>query len=199
MLKSFYNMLQPIYPLLAQQFIDDYELENGICIDIGTGPGFIGIEIAKVTNMVMYFVDADEEQLKLAQSNFAAADCDNIAHFIKTDVHRLDFEDNLGDFIVSRGSIWFWAEPRVALREVYRVLKPGGTALIGGGLGRYVPATMRKRLTDANKKRLAVRGEKRPTLKEFQQMVLEADLPGSRVISEQPEIGRWVEIKKPGR
>ncbi len=196
MKKTFYNLLQPIYPLLAQQFVDDYGLQSGRCIDIGAGPGFIGIELAKITDMEIYFVDTVDEQLKLAQANFLASGSENKAHFINSDVHQLAFEDNFGDFIVSRGSIWFWREPREALKEIYRVLKPGGTALIGGGLGRYVPETMRKRLMEANQKRLAERGEKRPTLAEFQLMVEEAHLPHYLVISEEPGVGRWVEIKK---
>lgn len=195
MQENFYKLLQPIYPLLAQQFVDNYGLQAGKCLDLGTGPGFVGIEIAKITDMVIYFVDFDEEQLQLAEKNYAAAECNNKVYYVKTDVHQLVFEDDFADFIVSRGSIWFWKEPAKALREAYRVLKPGGTALIGGGLGKYVPETMRKRLQEANKKRLSKRGEKRPSLEEFKLMVGKANLPEFSIINE-PGIGRWVEIKK---
>ena len=39
------------------------------------------------------------------------------------------------DLVVSRGSIWFWDNPGKALKEIYRILKPGGKAYIGGGKG----------------------------------------------------------------
>lgn len=193
--KEFYGLLQPIYPLLAQQFVDDYSLQTGKCIDLGTGPGSVGIEIAKITDMDIYFVDFNQEQLQLAQANYTFAGCDNQAYFIQADVHKLVFEDNFADFIISRGSLWFWKDPASALREIYRVLKPGGTALIGGGLGRYIPETMRKRLTEANKERLAKRGETRPSLEEFNLMVSKANLPEYTVINESGQ-GRWVEIRK---
>ena len=61
---SFYRILQPIYPLLAQQLVDDYGLDKGICIDLGSGPGHVGIEIAKITYMDIYFVDDNEDDLK---------------------------------------------------------------------------------------------------------------------------------------
>ncbi len=196
MQKHFYKMLSPIYPLLAQQFVDDYNLKTGKCVDIGTGPGLVGIEVAKITDMEIYFVDIDDEKLKLAEKNYEKAECDNEVHFVESDVHQLNFDNDFIDFIVSRGSIWFWEEPVYALKEVYRVLKPGGIAIIGGGLGRYIPETMRKRLTEANKKRLVRRGENRPSYEEFKSMVDRANLPRYRIIFEGSSIGRWVEIKK---
>lgn len=194
---SFYKQLQPIYPLLAQQFVDDYGLERGRCVDIGAGPGFVGIEIAKITEMEIYFVDLKQESLDEAQKNVEAAELENQVHFIKSDVHALSLEDDFAHFVVSRGSIWFWEDPPRGLQEVYRILKPMGTAIIGGGMGRYLPVTMKRRLKEANKKRLAQRGEKRPGQEEFASMVEKAALPYWRVIQEDKDApGRWAEIKK---
>ena len=33
-----YDFMQPMYPLLIQQFLDDYNLSAGVALDIGTGP-----------------------------------------------------------------------------------------------------------------------------------------------------------------
>ena len=33
-----YDIMQPMYPLLIQQFLDDYNLSAGVALDIGTGP-----------------------------------------------------------------------------------------------------------------------------------------------------------------
>lgn len=199
--EDFYEILKPIYPFLAQQFVDEYGLMTGKCIDLGTGLGFVGIEIAKITNMEMYFVDVKEEQLEKTKRNFEAAKCDNEAHFVISDVHDLVFDDNFADFIVSRGSLWFWSEPAKALQEAHRVLKPGKKAVIGGGLGKYLPETMRKRILEINKKRLSGRKEKRPTFEEFQRSINEvmlgkAALPNYRLIGEDLGTGKWVEISK---
>ena len=39
--------INKIFPYLAEQIINDYEIEEGICLDIGAGPGSLGLEMAK--------------------------------------------------------------------------------------------------------------------------------------------------------
>jgi len=33
-----------IYPLLAKQIIDDYQIKEGRCVEIGSGDGKLGLE-----------------------------------------------------------------------------------------------------------------------------------------------------------
>lgn len=196
--KPSYNSLLPIYPLLAQQCVDDYRLDSGICLDIGTGNGYVGTEIAKITNMSIYFIDIQAEALDFARRIAAEADIDNEVFFIEADVCKgLPLADNFADFIVSRGSIWFWEDKAKGLAETYRVLKIGGTALVGGGLGRYVPWTMRARLTGERKNTLEKKGGKRLSLEEMEALAIESGIPSFRVMEDAPgDKGRWIEIHK---
>lgn len=203
MLKSFYPMLRPVYPLLIQQFVDDYKLMEGIAVDIGTGPGFLGLELAKITFMNICFVDMNEEALDQAKKNFNLLDVDNKAEFIRADVSALPFSNDYADFVMSRGSIWFWEEPEKGLREIYRILKPGGAAIIGGGLGRYIPQTMRKRLIEENRKEWEKRGKRGPVFEKFSEIINsalaeKAGLSSFKIITEDEEgiFGKWVEIRK---
>jgi SAM-dependent methyltransferase len=196
-------MLAPMYPLLVQQFADDYRLERGIAVDIGTGPGFLGTELAKISDMEIYFVDLSDKALLSAKERFDRSETDNKATFVRADVSSLPFEDNFADFIMSRGSLWFWEEPEKGLAEIYRILKPGGVAVIGGGLGRYIPSSMRQRLVAANRERMKKSGETRPRFEDFSRMIESALLDRAgvnsfRLISEDPEgkSGKWVEIRK---
>jgi ubiquinone/menaquinone biosynthesis C-methylase UbiE len=198
MLKSDnFARLQPIYPLLIQQFVDDYNLSKGIAVDIGVGPGFLGLEMAKITNMKIIFIDINQEALDKAESTFDSLDLDNEAEFINADVQSLPLEDNYADFIMSRGSIWFWQEPEKGLREVHRILHPDGVAVVGGGLGRYLPDTMRARLLEAIQQARIERKEQRPSLEEFEAMVRRVGLPNYRMMTDGVKgSGRWVEIRK---
>jgi ubiquinone/menaquinone biosynthesis C-methylase UbiE len=199
MLKSSsYGSMMPIYPLLAQQCVDDYDLNSGICLDVGTGKGFVGVEIAKITHMSIYFIDIEAEAVDSAKETVAEADIDNEVFFVQADVcKKLPFDDKFADFIVSRGSIWFWDDMAMGLAEIHRVLKVGGTAFVGGGLGRYAPWTMRERLSGVRKNTLEKKGGKRISLEQMKELAIEAGIPSFRVISDAPgDKGRWIEIHK---
>jgi SAM-dependent methyltransferase len=197
--RSSYHSLLPIYPLLAQQCVDDYGLDTGICLDIGTGNGYVGTEIAKITCMSIYFIDNDPKAMHAAKRTVEETQIDNEVFFIEADIcNKLPFEDNFADFIVSRGSFWFWQDKVKGIAEAYRVLKVGGTALIGGGLGRYIPHSMRSRLMDGRKNMLEKRKIKRPSKQDMKNMVMQAGVPSFRIIQDSPEQdkGGWIELHK---
>ncbi len=195
-----YDEMMPVFPLIAQQCIDDYQLDQGICLDIGAGSGQLGTEIAKITNMTMYYIDIDPEAMALAKSVVAASNIDNETHFIQADICKgLPLEDNFADFIISRGSMWFWEDQVKGTEEIYRVLKKGGTALVGGGLGRYVPPTMRQRLTALRRTVGHPEGYHRLTAEELEAVAIQAGIADFKIIEEKPEAkkGGWIEMHKP--
>lgn len=127
-----------MYPLLARQFVEDYGIRGGRCLDIGTGGGPLLIELGKITELDLVGLDIDPEALALAADNARCHGLDEARlQWHQGDVHALPLPDNFADLVVSRGSIPFWDEYVVAFREIYRVLRPGGLAVIGGGFSRY--------------------------------------------------------------
>ena len=48
----------------------------------------------------------------------------------RADVHEMPFPDAAADFIISRSTIHCWADPVKAFQEMYRLLTPGGVAII---------------------------------------------------------------------
>ncbi len=197
MLNHGYMAMQPIYPLLVQQFIDDYNLDVGVACDIGTGPGFMGLELAKASNMKVIFLDIREEAIDKARSSFNLLELDNEAEFVVSPVENIALEDASVDFVMSRGSIFFWKDVKKGLEEIYRILRPGGVAVIGGGIGRYMPDSMRKRIYKGMREGVKRRGETRPTFEEFREMVMSANIPNSRVYNDgEGKGGLWLEIRK---
>jgi len=195
--KNNYELLQPMYPLLIQQFVDDYKLDKGIAVDIGVGPGWLGMELSKITDMEIIFLDISRESLSMAKKNIDTLSVDNKYSFLEADVEKIPLEDNSVDFVMSRGSIWFWKHPESGLQEIQRILKPGCFAIAGGGLGRYIPDSMRKRIQSGLKRSLEEKNEKRPDLNEFTQIVENANLKNYRILTDgENGGGRWVEIKK---
>jgi len=198
MLIAGHQPMLPIYPLIAQQIYDDYGQDQGICIDIGTGPGYLGIELAKITSLDMYFVDLNPEALDKARE--AASCVDNKLTFMVADVTSLPFADSFADLVISRGSLWFWKDQKKGLQEIYRILKPGRVALVGGGLGRYTPASMRQRLKGKTRRAQQKKGETGfLDGAGLNRLISAAGLSGCRVVSDvEGEDGTWIEMKKPG-
>ena len=49
---------------------------------------------------------------------------------VQGDVSKLPFEDAKFDLVTAFETVYFWPSPTESFREVYRILKPGGTFLI---------------------------------------------------------------------
>lgn len=194
--------LLPVYPLIAQQIVDDYQVTRGKCLDIGTGYGYLGIELAKITDLEMYFIDLDPEILEMTRKNATEGELPNKTHFVGADVCAIPFDDDFAELIVSRGSLWFWKDQVMALKEIYRVLKPGGVAFIGGGLGRYTPASMRKRLKGKRRQAVQERGEGRfLNGEELRHLLSKTGISEYRIVhdtedGDSEESGTWIEIRK---
>ena len=128
----------PVFPMIAQKALDVYGRRDGICLDIGCGGGMFGYFVALLSGMKIQFLDLQQEAITLCRRRGGEWGLAGRCGYTVGDVHQLPFEDNRFSLIVSRGSIPFWGEGdamKKALTEIYRVLQPGGTAMIGGSLG----------------------------------------------------------------
>ena len=104
---------------------------------------------------------------------------------------------------MSRGTLSFLRDHVLAMREVYRVLRPGGVAFLGGGMGRYTPEEEARKLYPkgvAPETALGwAPGETREDsifpfpVRDFEALMTRASIANYTVIDEG---GRWVEIRK---
>lgn len=124
-----------VYPLIADQIIRRCGIKDGICIDIGSGPGSLAVAISKVTDLNIYSLDMEDEMNQIAKKNIIEEELHHRIFPVNGDVHELPFPDDFADLIISRGSLFFWEDKETSFKEIYRVLKPGGWAYIGGGFG----------------------------------------------------------------
>ena len=121
------------------------EMDCGTILDVGTGPGYLPIEIAKMApNIEIDAIDLSKRMIKIARNNAREANLLQRIHFQVGDANDLKFADDSYDVVTSTGAFHSWKDPARVLNECYRVLKPGGKAWI------YDPA----RITTAETKRL---------------------------------------------
>jgi ubiquinone/menaquinone biosynthesis C-methylase UbiE len=100
---------------------------GGAVLEVAPGPGFLAIELAR-RGFQMRGVDISETFVDLARRNAAAAAV--TARFEVGNAAALPIPDGSQDFVVCRAAFKNFAQPVEALREMQRVLRPGGTALL---------------------------------------------------------------------
>ena len=104
-------------------------IKPGACVlEIAPGPGYLAVEVAKLAGCRMVGVDISRSFIRIANENARKAGVD-IA-FDEGDAADLPLPANGFDFIFCRAAFKNFSRPLEALNEMYRVLKPGCSALI---------------------------------------------------------------------
>lgn len=93
-------------------------------LDLGCGAGHASFALAPCAQQVIAY-DLTESMLQVVESAAAARQIPNL-HTQQGSVDQLPFSDSQFDWVVSRYSAHHWRDVPRALREVRRVLKPGG-------------------------------------------------------------------------
>jgi ubiquinone/menaquinone biosynthesis C-methylase UbiE len=97
-------------------------------LEIAPGPGYLAIELARIGRYEITGVDLSDAFVAMAVENAAKAGV--TADFRVGNAAALPFAAAAFDFIVCRAAFKNFREPEQALREMHRVLRPGGEALI---------------------------------------------------------------------
>jgi ubiquinone/menaquinone biosynthesis C-methylase UbiE len=119
---------------IAQDVVQ--EIDKGLLIDLGSGTGFLSIEIAKLAPQLnIVGIDLSKKMVEISSCN--ALKLKNVK-FKLANAIDLPFENNSVDFIVSTGSFHHWKHPFKVFNECYRILKPNSSAWIYDGCS-YLP------------------------------------------------------------
>lgn len=101
---------------------------RGHLIDIACGPGVVTAALAPGASSIIAF-DATEQMLETAKARCAKAGVSN-AEFRSGNAENLPFADAQFDGAVTRAALHHFADPQRAFNEMFRVLRPGGVAVI---------------------------------------------------------------------
>jgi ubiquinone/menaquinone biosynthesis C-methylase UbiE len=101
---------------------------NARVLEVAPGPGYLSIELARLTRCRMIALDISHTFVRIANENAEKAGVD--VCFEQGDAADLPYPTSVLDFIVCRAAFKNFTRPLAVLNEMYRVLKPGGAALI---------------------------------------------------------------------
>jgi ubiquinone/menaquinone biosynthesis C-methylase UbiE len=108
---------------LARQLPSDSRI-----LEVAPGPGYLAVELAKRGRYAVTGLDVSGTFVEIANRNAAEAAVE--IDFRQGNASAMPLCDDSFDFIVCRAAFKNFSHPVEAMNEMYRVLKPGGCALI---------------------------------------------------------------------
>src|SRR6266498_4051562 len=115
------------HKLMAKQLVEKIPA-NGKVLEIAPGPGYFCIELAKLGNYHITGLDISKSFVEIARRN--AAEAGLKIDFREGNASNMPFKDNTFDFTFCQAAFKNFSEPVKAIAEMYRVLRPGGKAVI---------------------------------------------------------------------
>ena len=135
------GVLATSYEKASRMVIDGYyntvadeilsHIQQGSMLDLGTGPGYLPVEIVKRAPKINIIgVDLSRRLIQMARDNAQKAGLSSQLNFEVGNSSRLRFDDAAFDMVISTGMLHSLKKPVNVLTEINRVLKPGADAWI---------------------------------------------------------------------
>jgi SAM-dependent methyltransferase len=129
-------------------------IRQGIILDIGTGPGRLPLQIARlIPEVKVVGLDVSPIMIRAARKRAEKEQLADRVTFMSEDANNLPFETGCFDLVISTASLHHWKDPLRIFNEAYRVLKPDREAWIYE-LRTDLPQDMRKMLRKSGYGRL---------------------------------------------
>jgi len=130
------DSLSPLYETAAEHIINQTGIEKGFCLVYGCGKGRLAFELAKRSDLIVIGVDTDPTKIHTAINKLMEAGI----YGSRIKLHKVESLDDLRftkyffNLVVSDRVLSEGACPG-SVAEIYRVLRPGGSAFLGQPAG----------------------------------------------------------------
>jgi len=178
----------------VRQITEDYGVLEGVCLDVGCGTAVFVIELCRHSKLKIYALEKEKAIYEVAGMNIEKERLTDKIIPVLGDAHKLPFENEFADFIISRGSYHCWKDKVRVFKEIYRVLKRGGIGFVGGGFGRYVTEEELNRMKSLRDHSLKEGAKAYSSPDKLREVIDKAGISNFRIIYD--KAGLWAEIKK---
>ncbi len=194
-IKELYYLWTPVYPYLAEELMELEDASRGIVAEVGPFCGALfalcrriptraGV-IATFPEGMGRFYQEEAEKLGLAQD----------VRVIETEPTFEAIRDGSIDLLLFRGAFFFPGLFSLDFRAIYRLLRRGGRALVGGGFGSRTPREVIDSIGERSRDLNLQAGKTQVTMEYLAANLKKCGLSDSaRIITSG---GLWVQVEKP--
>jgi len=134
------HLWKRIYPFIADQILNYYLKEDGEVLEWGPFSGGISFSLLdRKPGMNITLAVEHAEVYSVMKNELAERNLTGKIRLMKSALVPLVYDENSFDLVVIRGGYFFLDPAGESLREIFRVLKKGGIAFVGGGYGKKTP------------------------------------------------------------
>ena len=184
----------PIRPYLARQVEELYGRRNGFVLEIGPFSGLIFVLAQRNVGQSFLIAAFPQTAAPLYREEARRLGLGDRVPIVDSDSALTGIADDWVDLAIFRGALFFPTLFQVNFSAIYRTLRQGGIAFVGGGFGKHTPAEVISKIGKRSEQLNAAMGRVRVTVEGVRDQLRSSHLEGNSEIT--TEGGLWVVMKK---
>ena len=189
------NLLwEPIRPYLARQIEELYGRQDGHILEIGPFLGLIFALVQKNVGQSFSIAAFPQAVIPLYRQEARKLGLEDRVRIIESNSSLISVTEESVDLAIFRGALFFPGLFQVDFVAIYRKLKIGGIAFIGGGFGKRTPPKVINQIAKRSEQLNAAMGRTRVTVESAMDQVRASHLEEKCEIT--TDGGLWVVMRK---
>ncbi len=189
------NLLwEPVRPYLARQIEEIYGRRDGQVLEIGPFSGLIFTLAQMEVGENFLIAGFPREAVRSCQQEARRLGLESRVGIIESDSSLKGIAVDSIDLAIFRGALFFPSLFRIDFGAIYRSLKTGGIAFVGGGFGKYTPPGLIDRIGKRSEQLNHAMGRVRVTVESVRDQARSGLAEAAFEIT--TEGGLWVVMKK---
>jgi hypothetical protein len=194
LIKKLNLLWEPIRPYLARQIEELYGRRDGHILEIGPFSGLIFTLTQKDVGQSFSIAAFPHAVIPLYQQEAQKLGVENQVRIIESNSSLINVTEESVDLSIFRGALFFPTLFQVDFGAIYRKLKVGGIAFVGGGFGKHTPPKVINQIANRSEQLNAVIGRTRVTVESVRDQVRASHLEEKCEFT--TDGGLWVVIRK---
>ncbi len=191
------NLLwEPVRPFLVQQIEELYGRRDGAILEIGPFSGLIFALARKNIGDQHTIAAFPPDVVPLYRQETRKQGPEDRVRIVASDSSLSNIADHSIDLAIFRGALFFPTLFQVDFGALYRTLKTGGMAFVGGGFGKHTPVEVIAQIGKRSEQLNAALGRVRVTVESVQEQLRASGLEGKGKCEIITEGGLWVMMNK---